>query len=173
MNIELFLSWRYMATKRKEKFISLISIISVLGIAIGVAALIVVLAVMSGFDKDLREKIVGNYSHITLMGMGPITDTESTLIIKKILENPHVKSASAYIQGQVLIKENKRFFAVGVKGVDPLREQAVTKITVPPYWTVTEPLACLAIFPVSKIKSLLPNLIFIILSCIINHILKG
>ncbi|MDP2937782.1 MAG: lipoprotein-releasing system transmembrane subunit LolC, partial [Candidatus Omnitrophota bacterium] len=54
MKTELFISWRYLITKRKEKFISLISIISILGIAIGVMALIVVIAVMTGFDKDLR-----------------------------------------------------------------------------------------------------------------------
>ncbi len=128
MKTELFISWRYLVTKRKEKFISLISIISILGVAIGVAALIVVLAVMTGFDQDLREKIVGNYSHITLMGFKPISNAECDDIIKKVTANPHVKSVSPYIQGQVLIKQDKRYFAVGLKGIDPARETQVTKI---------------------------------------------
>ena len=76
MKLELKLSWRYLATKRKEKFISLISVISIMGIAIGVTALIVVLAVMTGFDRDLRDKIVGNYSHITISSFKPIDDKE-------------------------------------------------------------------------------------------------
>lgn len=115
-------------TKRKEKFISLISIISILGVAIGVMALIVVIAVMAGFDKDLRDKIVGNYSHITLTGYQPINDTEYDAIAKKILTNPHVKGISPYVQGQALVKQGDRFLAIGLKGIDPVTEAKVTKI---------------------------------------------
>lgn len=115
-------------TKRKEKFISLISIISILGVAIGVMALIVVIGVMTGFDKDLRDKIVGNYSHITLTGYQPINETEYEGIVKKILTNPHVKGISPYIQGQVLVKQENRFLAVGLKGIDPITEAGVTQI---------------------------------------------
>lgn len=122
------IAWRYLATKRKEKFISLISVISVSGIAIGVAALIIVLAVMTGFDKDLREKIVGNYSHITVSGYKPMDTAEYEGIEKKISGNAHVQGVSPYIQGQVLLKEGNKFFAVGIKGIDPAREPKVTKI---------------------------------------------
>jgi len=128
MKTELFISWRYLATKRKEKFISLISIISILGIAIGVAALIVVIAVMTGFDQDLRDKIVGNYAHITLTSFKAINNTEYEEITKKISANPHIKGISPYVQGQVLLKEGKRFFAVGLKGIEPALETQVTKI---------------------------------------------
>jgi len=76
MRTELFISWRFFCTKRKEKFISLISVISILGIAIGVMALIVVIAVMTGFDRDLRDKIVGNYSHITLTSSKAMGNSE-------------------------------------------------------------------------------------------------
>ncbi|GAI04354.1 unnamed protein product, partial [marine sediment metagenome] len=64
MNWELFISWRYFTVKRKERFISLISLISVLGIALGVLALIVIISVMNGFDRELRERIVGVNPHI-------------------------------------------------------------------------------------------------------------
>ncbi len=128
MKTEFFISWRYLVTKRKEKFIWLISIISILGVAIGVTALIVVIAVMTGFDRDLRDKIVGNYSHITLSSYKAIDNSEYNGIIKKIAPNPHIKAVSPYLQGQVLIKERDRFFAVGLRGIEPATETSVTKI---------------------------------------------
>ncbi len=128
MKTELFISWRYLITKRKEKLISLISVISILGVAIGVMALIVVIAVMTGFDQDLRDKIVGNYSHITLTSYKAIDDSEYGDIIKKIAKNPRVKGISPYIQGQVLVNEGNRIFALSVKGIDPDKETQVTKI---------------------------------------------
>jgi len=128
MRAELFISLRYLATKRKEKFISLISVISIFGIAIGVAALIIVLGVMTGFDRDLRDKIVGNYSHITLSGYRPIASADIDGIQKKIRADPHVVGVSPYIQGQVLAKEGNRFFAVGIRGVEPATEPQVTRI---------------------------------------------
>lgn len=128
MRAELFISWRYLRTKRKEKFISLISVISVLGVAIGVAALIVVIAVMAGFDRDLRDKIVGNYSHITLSGYAGIDSAKFESIEKKLLQNPHVTGISPYLQGQALIKQGNRHFALGIKGVEPSSETRVTKL---------------------------------------------
>jgi len=122
------ISWRYLVTKRKEKFISLISIISILGVAIGVMALIIVIAVMTGFDQDLHEKIVGNYSHITVTGFRGIDNAELGSITKKIASNKHVKSLSPYIQGQALVKELDKYFAVGLRGIDPIQEVKVTKI---------------------------------------------
>jgi len=115
-------------TKRKEKFISLISLISILGVAIGVAALIIVIAVMTGFDNDLREKIVGNYSHITIAGYNGIDKKEYDNIVNRITKNPHIKSISPYAQGQILVKQENKVFAVGLKGIDPASESGVTKI---------------------------------------------
>jgi lipoprotein-releasing system permease protein len=128
MNTELYISWRYLFTRRKEKFIWLISAISVAGVAIGVAALIVVIAVMSGFDRDLHDKIVGNYSHITISGLRPISMQEYGRIAGIISGRPHVSAASPYIQGQALVKEGERFFAVGLRGIDPQQEARVTKV---------------------------------------------
>jgi lipoprotein-releasing system permease protein len=125
---ELFISWRYLFTKRKEKFISAIGLISVLGVAIGVMALIVVIGVMTGFDKDLRDKIIGNYSHITIGSYRGLAASEYAQMEKKILASPHVIAVSPYVQGQVLTKEGQRFFAVSLKGIDPQKEGSVTKI---------------------------------------------
>ncbi len=128
MSVNLFISWRYLLTKRKEKFISLISVISVLGIAIGVMALIVVIGVMTGFDRDLRDKIVGNFSHLTVSGARPMSYAEYESIAAKLKGYPEVIASSPYAQGQVLIEESGKFMALGIKGVELAKEQYVTKI---------------------------------------------
>jgi lipoprotein-releasing system permease protein len=128
MRAEFLISWRYLITKRKEKFISLISLISILGVAIGVMALIVVIAVMTGFDKDLRDKIVGNYSHITVTGYAGIDEAKYQELSKNIALNPHVQGISPYILGQLLVKESNRLFAVNLKGIVPQKEKEVSKI---------------------------------------------
>ncbi len=129
MKTELMLSWRYLVTRRKEKFISLISFISVLGIAIGVMALIVVLAVMTGFDRELHDKIVGNQAHITLTGFEAIDNSQYPLLSERLVSNKNVEVISPALQGQVLLKEGEKFFAVGLKGIEPKQEAKVTKIS--------------------------------------------
>jgi lipoprotein-releasing system permease protein len=128
MSVNLFISWRYLLTKRKEKFISLISVISVMGIAIGVMALIVVIGVMTGFDRDLRDKIVGNFSHIAISGVRPMDYSEFESMVAKLKSYSEVKALSPYVQGQILIEEDHKFMALGLKGIEPEREQYVTKI---------------------------------------------
>jgi len=128
MKIELLISWRYLVTKRKEKFISLISVLSVLGIAIGVMALILVIAVMNGFDSELRDKIVGNFAHIAVLGYGGIDGASYDSLTDKIKKNPHVKAVTPYLQGQVLVKQDNVLFAADLKGIDPEQEVSVTKI---------------------------------------------
>lgn len=128
MKTELMISWRYLITKRREKFISLISVISVLGIAIGVMALIVVIAVMTGFDKDLHNKIIGNYSHITVSSYKGIDENEYANIIQKAGANPQVKGISPYVQSQVLLKTENTFFVVDLKGIEPYTAPQVTRI---------------------------------------------
>lgn len=70
MPFELFIGLRYLKAKRKSTFISLITLISVAGVALGVMALIIVLAVMTGFEEDLKEKILGTNAHIVVLGSG-------------------------------------------------------------------------------------------------------
>jgi lipoprotein-releasing system permease protein len=125
---EFFISLRYLMTKRKEKFISLISIISILGVAIGVASLIVVIAVMTGFDRDLRDKIVGNYSHITVSSFNGIDRSEYNWIKEQVALNPHVRGISPYLQGQVFVIDGNRFFATALKGIEPDNELKVSQI---------------------------------------------
>lgn len=129
MSAELFISLRYLLTKRKEKFLSLISFISIAGIAIGVMALIVVIAVMSGFDRDLRDRIVGNFSHITISAYQPIRYSDYEALDRRVRKNPHVTATSPFIQGQVLVEQDGKYMALGVKGIEPAKERAVTRIS--------------------------------------------
>ena len=86
MGWQLFVALRYLTSRHKEKFISIISLISILGVTVGVAALIVVIAVMSGFDNDLKEKMIGTNAHMVVeadYGMNP-----SDEILSKVMSTP-------------------------------------------------------------------------------------
>jgi len=126
MPYELWISFRYLVSKRKEKFISIISFISIMGVAVGVTALIVVLAVMSGFDKDLREKIVGTNSHIIIEKEGGISDYSA--LVSEINKIQHVKASSPFLNGQALIRQDEQVLGVILRGIDPVREKDVTNI---------------------------------------------
>jgi lipoprotein-releasing system permease protein len=128
MNAEFSISLRYLLTKRKEKFLSMISFISVAGVAIGVTALIVVISVMTGFDRDLRDRIVGNFSHITLSAFRPINYAEYESLEKKLAGQQHVTAVSPFIQGQVLVEQEGKYMALGMKGIVPDKEKKVTRI---------------------------------------------
>lgn len=126
MDWRLFVSIRYLTSKRKERFISVISLISVAGVALGVAALIVVISVMSGFDNDLQLKIIGTNAHIVIdspYGMAPDTEFRN-----KIMSSPHVVAASYFLSGQALARKNEEVTGVMLRGIDPDGEKTVTKI---------------------------------------------
>ncbi|MBN3038603.1 MAG: lipoprotein-releasing ABC transporter permease subunit [Candidatus Omnitrophica bacterium] len=126
MSWESFVSWRYLVAKRKEKFISLISLISILGIALGVMALIVVIAVMNGFDKELREKIVSINPHILIERQEGIDNLQELYAMLDSAQ--HVVGASAFINGQALFKSDKEVTGVLLRGIDPRRERKVTNL---------------------------------------------
>lgn len=126
MRYEWWVSLRYLVSKRKEKFISIISFISVAGVAVGVCALIIVLAVMSGFDNDLREKIVGTNSHIIIEKEGGISDYNA--LMNKIDKLPHVVASAPFINGQALVRDKEQVLGVVFRGIDTKKEARVTNI---------------------------------------------
>lgn len=126
MKVIFWIAWRYLWTKRKERFVSLISVISILGVAIGVAALIIVLAVMSGFDKDLKEKIIGNYSHIVIEAPFPISDYAG--IIRDINKLEHISASAPFIQNQAFLESPQQNRGALVRGIDLNLESRVTDI---------------------------------------------
>ena len=120
---ELFLGLRYL--KPKRTFVSVITLISLAGVTIGVWVLIVVIAVMSGFDRELRDKLMGMHAHITVMG-GLIEHSDQ--VLKTVLETPHVKAATPFAMGLVLIEFNRHVATPYMKGIDPQREITVSKL---------------------------------------------
>ncbi|MBU1148203.1 MAG: lipoprotein-releasing ABC transporter permease subunit [Candidatus Omnitrophica bacterium] len=126
MRYEFWISFRYLVSKRREKFISIISLISIMGVAVGVMALIVVLAVMSGFDNDLREKIVGTNSHIVIEKDGGIANYNQ--LVDEINRMPHVVASAPFVNGQALIRQKDKVTGVIFRGIDLEKEKRVTNI---------------------------------------------
>lgn len=126
MKWELFISWRYFTAKRKQRFISFISLISIGGIALGVMALIVIISVMNGFDKELRERIVGVNPHIQIEKESGIANFDQ--LLASLDNTEHVLGASPFINAQVLFKVEESVAGVLLRGIDPPREKDVTKI---------------------------------------------
>jgi len=127
MSFETFFSLRYLKAKRKQGFISVITAISILGIMIGVMALIVVLAVMNGFREDLMKKILGVNSHLLILSYkGGISDTER--VIQEALEVDGVLSATAVVYSQVMIKNYGNISGAVLRGIDPATVGTVIEI---------------------------------------------
>ncbi|MFA5351296.1 MAG: ABC transporter permease [Candidatus Omnitrophota bacterium] len=123
---ELWLSQRYLRAGRKEKIISMTALISMIGIAIGVMVLIVVISVMSGFDRFLEDKMVGTNAHLSLEFYGG--SKEPYKVIDKLKAISYVKGASPFIDGQALVKNNKSIFGVEVRGIDPQLQAETSNI---------------------------------------------
>jgi lipoprotein-releasing system permease protein len=126
MKFELWISWRYFITKQKERFISAISIISILGFAIGVMALIGTLGVMTGFGNQLREKIIGANAHIMIRG--ETTNDEYKSLQDKLNKLPQVKGITENIQGQEFFYYGTKTSFLFVRGINPQTESKVTRI---------------------------------------------
>jgi len=126
MSWQLLVSLRYLTSRHREKFISAISLISVLGVAVGVAALIIVISVMSGFDEDLKSKIVGTYSHLEIVSDYGVSPSGS--LIDRVMKTRSVKAASYFLNTQALIRHNESVTGIIVKGVDPRNEVRVNKL---------------------------------------------
>ena len=121
---ELLIGLRYTRAKRRNHFISFISLISMLGIGLGVAALIVVLSVMNGFQKELRTRILGVASHIQIAGInGELTDWQT--IAAQALLNPEVKAAAPFVQSQAMFTVDNGVKGVLVRGILPDQEERV------------------------------------------------
>ncbi|MFO8165385.1 MAG: lipoprotein-releasing ABC transporter permease subunit [Thermodesulfobacteriota bacterium] len=127
MSFETFFSFRYLKAKRKQGFISIISGISILGIMIGVMALIVVLAVMNGFREDLMKKILGVNSHLLILSYNAgIGDKET--VIDKALKVDGVLSATPFIYSEVMIKHAGNISGAILRGLDPATAGTVINI---------------------------------------------
>jgi lipoprotein-releasing system permease protein len=124
---ELFVGLRYAWTKRRNHFISFISVTSMLGIALGVAALIVVLSVMNGFQKELRSRILGVASHVQIVGLGgPLMNWPR--VADKASRNPSVAAAAPYVMAQGLLSYRRSVQGTMVRGILPESEEKVANV---------------------------------------------
>ncbi len=119
MNYELFVSLRYLRAKRKQTFISVISFISIAGITLGVAALIVVLAVMTGFHDGVRQQILGNIPHVLVQKHGEELAAPEEIVAKAKAASVHVLSATPFVSKEAMLLSNRNVAAVSVKGIQP------------------------------------------------------
>ena len=125
--LTLFIGLRYTRAKRRTQFISFITLTSVLGIALGVTALITVLSVMNGFEAELRNRILGMTAHSTITGRGgQLADWPS---LQNELKNyPHIEGTAPFVKGQVMINAGRRVSGTLLRGVVPTEEASVSEV---------------------------------------------
>jgi len=128
MKYEWFIGLRYLKAKRKQTFISIITIISIVGVMVGVMTLIVVLAVMSGFEKTLKEKILGTQAHIIVLKAGQEGMDRYEEVLNKVQEVNGVVAAAPFIFSQVMLSSESNVFGVVLNGIDPDRVGKVTEL---------------------------------------------
>ncbi len=124
---EFLIGLRYTRAKRRNHFISFISFSSMLGIALGVTALITVLSVMNGFEKELRSRILGVASHITVTGPGERLQ-DWPAVAKQVQQNRSVIGRAPYIMGQGMVARGKAVSGVLVRGIMPTEEPQVSDL---------------------------------------------
>jgi lipoprotein-releasing system permease protein len=128
---ELALGWRYTRAgraTRRNGFISFISGVSMLGIALGVAALIIVLSVMNGFQKEVRDRMLGVVSHIEIFGPGGGMLADANKTMEEARRNPQVVAAAPFISAQALLARGEDMRGAIIRGIDPAREPEVTDL---------------------------------------------
>ena len=124
---EIFMALRYLRVRGRNGFISFISLVSMVGIGLAVAVLIVVLSVMNGFEHELRQRILNVVSHATISGVdAPLADWRS--MREDVLASPDVVGAAPYVDGQGLLMAGETLAGVQVRGIDPSLEPDVSVI---------------------------------------------
>ena len=125
MRFELFIATRYLRAKRRQAFIGIITGISIVGVAAGVASLIVALAINNGFRQDLQERLIGSTSHISLLRIADDGIKDWPPLLARLSKQPHVVAAAPAIFEQVLISRGPRARGAVLKGMIPTDERKV------------------------------------------------
>ena len=126
MRFELFVAMRYLLAKRKQAFISLISLISTIGVAVGVMALVIALALMTGLQGELRDRILGSTAHVYVWKSGGIDDYHAE--VRKLRAMDGVIGAGPAVLGKALVSTDRADAFISLKGIDPILERDVTDI---------------------------------------------
>lgn len=124
MRFALLIALSHLRSRKKERGVSAITLISVVGVTIGVAALIIVLSVMAGFEIDLRDKILGSNAHIVVLRYGSSV-TDYTQAVEKVEKVPGIKGVAPFVYTEMMIRSAAGASGVILKGIDPKRAGAV------------------------------------------------
>jgi lipoprotein-releasing system permease protein len=123
---ELHIAFRYLIAKRKQAFISVISFISTLGVTVGVMAVVIALAIMTGLQQELRDRILGSNPHIYVWNRDGIADPQAE--IARLRQLPHVVGLAPAILGRALVSARTTTEPAQIKGIDPALEPSVTDL---------------------------------------------
>ena len=128
MRFELFIASRYLRAKRRQAVVGVITAISIVGVAAGVASLIVALAITNGMRRDLQQRLLGSTAHISLMRVAGDGIDHWQALTDRLRHLPHVTSAAPALYGQVLISRGARSGGALVKGILPQQERTVSTL---------------------------------------------
>src|SRR5215813_1019057 len=117
MNFELFIASRYLRAKRRQAVIGVITAISIIGVAAGVASLVIALAINNGFRQDLQDRLLGSSSHVNLLRVESDGIKNWRSLIERLEKQPHVIAAAPAIYEQVLISRGPRARGAVLKGL--------------------------------------------------------
>ncbi|ELE2165506.1 lipoprotein-releasing ABC transporter permease subunit LolE [Vibrio fluvialis] len=127
-SLSLFIGGRFSRAKQRNKMVSFISLSSTIGIAVGVAVIIIGLSAMNGFERELQNRVLSVIPHGEFEGVrGPIQNWQS--MVKQAIKNPQVLAAAPYVKFTALAEKGTQLKAIEVRGVDPDMEQAVSRLS--------------------------------------------
>lgn len=126
MPYELFVALRYLFAKRKQAFISVISLVSMLGVTVGVMALIIALALMTGLQQGVRDRMLGSSAHVYVFRTGGITDYPAD--VQRLSAVPDVVGVAPALMAQALVSKDGQQAFITIKGIDPALEPRVTEV---------------------------------------------
>src|SRR5438105_1752499 len=130
MQFELFIAARYLRAKRRQAVIGVITAISVIGVAAGVASLIIALAINNGFRQDLQQRLLGSTPHVSLMRVANDGIRDWRPLLDRLSHEPHVVAAAPAIYEQVLVSRGARAKGIILKGVIPQEEERVSRLLI-------------------------------------------
>jgi lipoprotein-releasing system permease protein len=128
MRFELFIAARYLRAKRRQAVVGVITAISVVGVAAGVASLIIALAITNGMRRDLQERLVGSTAHVELMRVASDGIRNWRPLLARLRGLPHVTAAAPGLYGQVLISRGARSGGGLIEGIIPADERTVSDL---------------------------------------------
>ena len=126
MPYELYVALRYLFARRKQAFISVISLVSMLGVTVGVMALVIALALMTGLQQGVRDRMLGSSAHVYVFKAGGLPDYHAE--VARLRQVPDVLGAAPALMGKALVSHGDQQAFITIKGIDPALEPTVTEI---------------------------------------------